>query len=78
MPDPEFCPRCGSGNIEESEAVVGFWICEDCDYKWRIKKDGEVEPEQEDSTEEDSKEDSEGDGLMMGDSMFPPENFDSE
>jgi DNA-directed RNA polymerase subunit RPC12/RpoP len=64
-----------SENIDELND--GQYRCLDCGHRF-----GEDEAEEENESreweadkesKEDSEEDSEGDGLMMGDSMFPPE-----
>jgi transposase-like protein len=59
MGNGEFCPRCGSGNVDESddECQYRHWKCQDCGYCWRIKEDGEAEATEESEEEIEDEED---------------------
>jgi uncharacterized Zn finger protein (UPF0148 family) len=70
MTDNEFCPRCGSENVEQDPEDGDYTVCKDCTYRWTRNDDGEARTEEEMDEEveeaEQEEEDDEDSDLILG------------
>jgi transcription initiation factor TFIIIB Brf1 subunit/transcription initiation factor TFIIB len=74
MRDAEFCPRCGSENVEEDPEDSDYTICQVCNYRWTRNNDGDAqtEEEMEEAQEERDEEDEDDDAFAL---MGSPDNW---